>query len=393
MIGRFGSRRALAILGAFALVLIVVVGLALGPLHSAGAPAQSSPPPSQAAGSPTAAATPTPSMAALSPSLVEPPTDDTSTRTAAVLASVDCPAVSGFDNPTAVSGDLLYVACASGRAVLAINLSTDTISKIQPLSRPPTTCQTACPPLMPDGLVVDGGMWVHWTDGYLQRLDMDTGQTTTDAQGVKLVGDAFGIVWVQAKPDEVWEIKPQGPLPAVKATAGTWDRFFIACGEIWDSWSGKNGTTVLARVDRVSGATTKPELTVPATIKTFELVELDSACWLAGLSTAGTSNPWHVARMSFTGASACFSPAWVSADRVPFALDDTDWFWDGDSLVQLDMSNAQKIGRHWTMPTPHGKVVAAKGQVWAQIGSLLQRVDIPLDPIPSKADLPPFVCG
>jgi hypothetical protein len=45
------------------------------------------------------------------------------------------------------------------------------------------------------------------------------------------------------------------------------------------------------------------------------------------------------------------------------------------------------------MPTPHGKVVAAKGQVWAQIGSLLQRVDIPLDPIPSKADLPPFVCG
>jgi len=39
-----------------------------------------------------------------------------------------------------------------------------------------------------------------------------------------------------------------------------------------------------------------------------------------------------------------------------------------------------------------GKAVIG-GQLWAQTGGKFVRLDIPLDPIPSKADLPPFVCA
>jgi hypothetical protein len=295
-----------------------------------------------------------------------------------------------------VAGNLLYVSCGYNQKVVAIDLTTDQVVKTYSVPKAIGPCGMACVMPLPDVLIVDGGLWIQWNDGYVQRLDLDSGQTTTDAQGVQLLGDAFGWLWVQAKADTAWAVGPEGPLPdSIGARTSSWHRFDVACGQIWESWPGEGGTTVLAPVDRDSGTATLPQLIVPASIARFNLAEFDSACWLVGSSSTDTTYPWHIARLSdFTrGSAACFAPAWLRANRIPFALDATDWVWQGSTIKQIDMVSGETYGRPWAMPLEQGPVVVANGQVWAQSDTSLVRLDIPLDPVPNQTALPPIVCA
>ncbi|MGZ6266032.1 MAG: hypothetical protein ACXWN4_03905 [Candidatus Limnocylindrales bacterium] len=399
------TRGMLVVAGAGAIVAMVAAGLAFGPLAGGSAPTPRPSWPVAAAISTSPSATPSstvepsasPSITGGEPSVPEPsPTEDDSPLTPAVLASVDCSTYNSSYGSSAVAGNLLYVSCGFDQKIVAIDLTTDKIVRTYPVPKEIGKCAMACVMPAPDTIIVDGGLWIHWNDRYLQRLDLDSGQTTTSAQEAELIGDAFGWIWVQGKTDTAWAVGPQGPLPdSLGARTSNWNRFSVACGQLWEEFPGQDGTTVLAPVDHESGLATEPHLTVPKTIDWSYVSEFDSACWLVGSSFADHTGIYHIVRLSdFTaGSTPCFAPSWLKGDHVPFDLDGTDWVWDGSVIRQIDMVTGKTYGRGWTMPQLDAEVLVANGQVWASAGDQLERLDIPLSPIPNQTPLTPIVCG
>ncbi|HEX7491680.1 MAG TPA: hypothetical protein VF337_08270, partial [Candidatus Limnocylindrales bacterium] len=210
----------------------------------------------------------------------------TSPRSPAVLASVGCGA-----GPTATANGRLYVACADGK-VVAISLATDTVVKTYPIQRPwspqPTCAPEAgvcvgAPPPSVDSVVVEGALWVQWSDSDLQRFDLNSGKLTGDASDVNLVGVDSGSVWVQNSPTGVVAVSADGPIPqALSSMDSTWATTTIACGSMWqiqDSYL--NPVDTVARIDPHTGATLWEAPIPGSSYHPLSVIDVGSTCWAA----------------------------------------------------------------------------------------------------------------
>jgi hypothetical protein len=379
------SQRAIAAAGAAGLVLLMVGGLALGAMvgsPEARAPASSSPWIAEVATPSTASASPT-QTASLSESAR--PSEAASASPSGVLASVDCVAV----GPAATADGRLYVACGLGTeaSVIAIDLATDKVVETYPITRPDPPCQQACIPLHATALIVDGGLWIEWSDSEVQRVDLDSGEVTGEVSQARLVGDALGGIWVETA-SGLHGVSPDGPMPETGGTKyGAWSGYEVACGWIWIA-SAPGTYGYVSAFDQFSDGFRE----VPATAGYgSRVLGIGSTCWLAR-----DAPPYggEVELTRFNG--ECLGSQTMTLDALPFELGDTAWIRTNGAVSRLDMTTGSVSGPALPMPSsfgPQSTLVAASGQVWAADGDRFVRLAIVLDPTPGQATMPPFACA
>jgi hypothetical protein len=374
------SQRILVTAGAAGLALIMVAGLVLG--VESGSPAtrtSESPGPrvAEATESQSGSASPVDSALPPAPSASE---NQTSYGDPSILASVGCAA----NRATASAGGRLYVACGFGAAatVVAIDLATDVVARTYEISRPNPPCQGACRPLVPEALMVHGGLWIEWSDSVVQRFDLNSGKVTSQVSDIHLVGDIWGSIWVETASD-LTAVSPDGPLPQSNpASEVSWTDIRVACGSIW-AVSGSTGA-----VSFFDTVTHGWRVAVVTGGYVYQVLELGSTCWIVRSSSGGK---WQLTR--FQG--GCLGDQAITVDALPFQLGDNTWIQTQDGLYRIDLTSGVKYGPAWLLPTrgSYDTVAWASGQVWAANGDQFARLAIPPNPAPNQATMAPLACA
>jgi hypothetical protein len=245
----------------------------------------------------------------------------------------------------------------------------------------------ACIRLYPAAIVVDGGLWIEWTDNLIQRFNLATGKKTGEVDNSLLVGDVYGSIWVQNGAG-LTAVSPSGQLPPGAGTPYGGPEYQAACGALWLLGQDGAGSGTLSIVDSAGRATPL----AGSVSRGASVLDIGSSCWIEQADGRGGTS---LTRISHT----CVGNAVldVTSGAYPFALGETYWVTvDGDvSLVPFDPVTLEGYGRGWLSPSgsPWGTVVEASGQVWADDGGKFERLDIPVSPIPGQATWPPVVCA
>jgi len=366
------SQRIVGAGGAAALVLTLVAGMAFvaGAVSPQGAIATASPQIAIASASPSPVASPS-STASSAPT---PPSDS------AVIASVDCSA----DGPTATADGVLYVSCggmAGKPTIIAIDLATDKVVKTYTLARQGPKCQTMCLPLGPYMIDVLGGLWIEWTDSVIQRLDLTSGNTTSEVSDAILLGDASGSIWIQTDRGLV-AVSPNGSLPKSVGPFGAGQsQIQLACGSIW-----QGDVTGLSAYDPATGLFRHVLGTESTSLGVT--IGLGSTCWMET----------HVlGKTILTSMSGqCVGGAAVTVPQLPFQLGDATWILKDRALFQFDMTTGETYGLPHAIPDGNPStniIVEAAGQVWTDDGDHFVRIALPLNPIPGQVPFPPLTCS
>jgi hypothetical protein len=391
---RWASHGMLALVGAFALSLVLIAGLALGPLSSAVTRPSASPSVGSSASDLAAGESPSsepwttgwaqtpaiqPNDFSYEPIDTSPPSFETNpdpsapsgARKPKVLATAACPTVYVLAN-VVVSGDTIYAACDNPAATTGASPNPAAgLSLIRTFNATTgKTVGTYSVPVLDEGvyhLEVDNGLW--YSTGpfcpmgcpvftpHVRRMDLTSHKVTLDLAGWEVASDGLGYVWAQ-KHDQV------GPalLKIDPATGNTsqipwkYQRVEVACGALWGLDNSKEWlSTTVARVDPATG-NVLASFTDAGYIR--DLQQTADGCWAREdlKQPAGSSN--NSARFVKIGSSgiAAGSPAFsVSWGDNLSILDGTFWIFTPPSdsewtyLQRIDPASWQRVGTVWAL--------------------------------------------
>jgi hypothetical protein len=320
-----------------------------------------------------------------------------------VLAAIACQTDSTYP---VTSGGRLYVSCNKGSTVIAIDLATDKVAQTYQVNNPFFDA--------PDGLVVDGGLWVSMAAGVTStsdrccdvvRFDLKSGRQTTDLEDYDLIGDVGGSLLMIPLSGDPVKVNPS----SLGKTTVHWKRlvsmleepwtFSTGCGMIWaiggdGGGPGGPGPQEIVRIDPSNGSSTTMKFGYGAAMKSKQgntympdsVIQNRSTCWAVTAALGESSRLFRLGK-------SCMDMETSLLDSEPFVLGDTYWVSDGArGIRQIDPFSA-KTGREWELPKgANGWVVDAGGQVWVNNDPGLTRVNIPLDKMTLSSPPPVLPC-
>jgi hypothetical protein len=376
--------------GAGALVLILVAGLVPGPLSSHGSNGPIGPRPRIAAASESAAVSSSASVAASAAQSVAASASASQSATvgppqiAEVLSTVSCD-----PDWTQVTADgRLYVSCSDGAQIIAIDLATDEVARTYKVTRPYNN--------PPDEMIVDGGLWLSFSNDEgtqfdVQRLDLTTGAKSVEFKNSVLIGEVGGTIVMADKGKNLYKVNPANgtrtawPTDA-QGTVGDPTQYVpVACGKLWDL--GQRDS--IGRVDPASGEEIYLDDTGPN--GAWDVVQTGDTCWGvfdSNPSTTPDTDPFVLTQLG----STCMGTTGAKFTGEPFVLGDAFWEIVGNQATELDPITG-KLGSTWILPSINDEwLTLAEGQVWLADDSGVHRLDVQLDQMTHEPSSFALVC-
>lgn len=235
---------------------------------------------------------------------------------------------------------------------------------------------------------------------HVRRIDMATGEITFNLDGMYLAGDGLGYLWASPTEGQM-TIPGSGPLTKIDPVSlrtstipWAYGQPEVACGGLWGLTlnvnAGTDATTTITRVDPATGSALAT-FTEPGYIS--DLAQTSDGCW----ATASGIPPWRDFETSHTryvkiglsgveSRSPLFEAGLVSADEF-FVLNGGFWVQSGHvgarTLQRLDPATWNRVGPNYLLPAFPWEFTCAGGSIWVgqlddQNKAILQKLDIPL---------------
>lgn len=402
------SRRWVALIGAVALVAVVMGAVAFGSLPRGGTTGAASHSPGRSSAAPTAAAS-TSATAGLSS-----PADSRSRETSRVPGTIEASVLEtvycgpGGDHMVFV-GDEMFASCEGA------DNSAD-IREFDSAGKTIVSRSVAGPGEVVSNLIEDHGLWFSIANitycspndscppftPHLRRIDMATGDITFNLDGMYLVGDGLGYVW--ASPTDVDQLNDLGSgsltkIDPVSLQTSTipWGYGVpkVACGSLWGlevNLDANTFTTTITRVDPASGSSLA-NFTEAGDVGDLE--QTPSGCWATAnwlTRPAETTEQYDNMRYIELGTSGVESRSPATAIGQP--LDGTlillnGGFWIqsgpvGSKVLQRVYSAQWKpAGPIYLLPAFTWTFTCAGGSIWVgeldgENKAVMEKLDIPL---------------
>ena len=446
---KWASHGMLSLVGALVLSLVLIAGLALGPLSPRGARATAAPSAANSAsaiagaGTPSSEAPPSgwdqsiwsppdtwPSPTGEEPTPTDSPNANSSappgTRKPGILAHAKCAMTMG-SLPIAVSGNTIYAGCDNDAPVsTASPAPARSLSVLRSFDagtgRTIATYDIPVPDESIYDLVVDNGLWYSTgpfcfmscppSTPHVYRMDPDSHKVTFKLTGWEVTADGLGAVWAERRDQAGPTLMRIDPI-TFRTTEIPWSaqRVEIGCGALWGfSNSSDYFSTTIARVDPNTG---KVLAIYAEPGHVYDLKQTSDGCWASeelAASAGSKGNPARFVKIGPSGIEATspvFDLLWGAFGlRI---LDGTFWVMspfqssEWTCLQRLDPSSWQLVGTNWALllfpPGGDGPAylidVFAVGVIWAMtesgapIGDLWRLdIQIPQSPSPSPTISP-----